>query len=150
MQADALVGAFHYDIPAVSKIPHGPRPVDFDVVRRSPSCLLDLGRHILALFWADPKLFSRDNSRRVSDCLFPSLERGCRDPHSMLQFNEAMLHHDPANGMMDDFSLSVLRRGWRSHDRWLVPGKSSLLLDTAKKVYEAERIERSDKEVRDE
>ena len=57
VQADALVGAFHYDIPAVSKIPHGPRPVDFDVVRRSPSCLLDLGRHILALFWADPKLF---------------------------------------------------------------------------------------------
>lgn len=68
----------------------------------------------------------------------------------MLQFNEAMLHHDPANGMMDDFLLSVLRRGWRSHDRWLVPGKSSLPLDKAKKVYEAERIERSDKEVRDE
>lgn len=23
----------------------------------------------------------------------------------MLQFNEAMLHHDPANGMMDDFFI---------------------------------------------
>lgn len=31
-----------------------------------------------------------------------------------------------------------------------MPGKSSLLLDKAKKVYEAEIIERSDKEVRDE
>lgn len=79
-------------------------------------------------------------------------EQGCRDPLSILQSDEAVIHNDPATGLVIDdfFIVSVEDRILASGDRLLKQGKSSQVLDKAKDVYASEGITGSDdKEVRD-
>ena len=79
-------------------------------------------------------------------------EYGCRDPLSMLQPDEAVIHNDPATGLVIDdfFIVSVEDRISASGDRLLDQGRSSQILDAAKEAYVKEGVSGSDdKEVRD-
>eukprot|EP00435_Cladocopium_sp_Y103_P014642 s3554_g3.t1 len=79
-------------------------------------------------------------------------EAGCRDPQSTLVADEAVLHNDPATGLVIDdfFVVSIEDRDHCDGDRLLRPGKSSEVLDRAKRAYSEQGIQGSDeKEVRD-
>lgn len=77
---------------------------------------------------------------------------GCRDPQSMLVADDAVLHNNPATGLVIDdfFAVSIEDRAHCDQGGLLYPGKSSKVLDRAKQVYSEQGIQGSDeKEVRD-
>ena len=77
---------------------------------------------------------------------------GCRDPQSMLVADDAVLHNDPATGLVIDdfFAVSIEDRAHCDQGGLLYPGKSSKVLDRAKQVYSEQGIQGSgEKEVRD-